>query len=363
MRLNDLSKISKSKNSLNSLSPYAGKIRSDLSRYLINKYAIKGECLCDPFCGSGTVLLEGWVKGFNIIGIDLNPYAYTLSMGKLHPFTTLDNAEKRLAIYNNEVKKIIKTTSISDIPKWVNGFFHKKTLKELCAWTTILKEKKEWFLLSCLMGILHHQRPGFLSFPSSHGAPYLRKDKFPKSQFPEMYEYRDVYDRLLKKVKRAYKNFPDLDCSLNRKVYLRDSSKINLSNKRIATIITSPPYMKSLTYARDNRLRLWFLGVRDWKELDKAISPTPIVFLNTMKKCFEKWNKLQIKKDKCIIIIGDIPIKYASKKLSLHEAILDIAKTHYKFVKAFRDPIPEEKKMVKGNENIKREIILVLEKK
>ena len=363
MRLNNLTKIKKSKNSLNSLSPYAGKIRSDLSRYLINKYAIKGKCLCDPFCGSGSVLLEGWVKGFNVIGIDLNPYAYTLSMGKLHPLASLDIAEKRLVKYKNEVEKLIKNTSISNIPKWVKDFYQRNTLKELYAWTTILKEKKEWFLLSCLLGILHHQRPGFLSFPSSHGAPYLRKDKFPKSQFPEMYEYRNVYDRLLKKVKRAYKNIPDCDYSFNRKVYLGDSSKINLPEKRIATIITSPPYMKSLTYARDNRLRLWFLGVEDWKELDKAISPTPIIFLNTMKKCFEKWDKLQIKKDKCIIIIGDIPIKYSSEKISLHEAILDIAKSHYKLVTAFKDPIPEEKKMVKGNEKIKREIILVLEKK
>lgn len=363
MRLNNLAKFKKSKISLHSLSPYIGKIRSDLSKHLIDKYAKKGEVLCDPFCGSGSVLLEGWIKGYNVIGSDLNPYAYTLSIGKLHPFTTLDNAEKRLKRYKNEVEKIIKNTSISDIPKWVKDFFHKKTLKELYAWVTILREKKEWFLLSCLLGILHHQRPGFLSFPSSNGAPYLRSDKFPESKFPEMYEYRNVYDRLLKKVKRAYKNFPDLDFSLSRKVRLGDSSKIILSRKRIATIITSPPYMKSLTYARDNRLRLWFLGVKDWKELDKLISPTPEYFLQMMKDCFARWNKLQRKNDKCIMIVGDIPIKYSSDKIPLHEAIFDIAKTHYRLFKAFRDPIPEEKKMVKGHEKIKREIILVLEKK
>ena len=363
MRLNNLTKISKNKNSFHSLSPYAGKIRSDFSKHLIDRYAIKGECIYDPFCGSGTVLLEGWIKGYNVIGIDLNPYAYTLSRGKLHPFANLDIAEKRLAAYKNEVDGLIKNTSIIDVPKWVKDFFHKKTLKELCAWVTILRERKEWFLLSCLLGILHHQRPGFLSFPSSHGAPYLRKDKYPRSQFPEMYEYRNVYDRLLKKVERAYKNIPDLDYALNRKVCLGDSSKITLSEKRIATIITSPPYMKSLTYARDNRLRLWFLGIEDWKKLDKAISPTPVNFLNTMKNCFIKWNKLQNKNDKCIMIVGDIPIKYYSDKIPLHEAIYDIAKSNYQLIKAYKDPIPEEKKMVKGNEKIKREIILVLEKK
>jgi len=363
MRLNNIADINRNKSSFHSLSPYIGKIRPALSKHLIDKYAEKEEVICDPFCGSGSVLLEGWIKGYNVIGSDLNPYAYTLSNGKLNPFSTLDIAEKRLAGYINEVEELTRSITISIIPKWVKVFFHKKTLKELYAWVTVLKKRKEWFLLSCLLGILHHQRPGFLSFPSSHGAPYLRSKKFPREQFPEMYEYKNVYNRLLKKVKRAYRDIPELDYTLNRKVCLGDSSKITLSRKRIATIITSPPYMKSLTYARDNRLRLWFLGVEDWKELDKTISPTPNTFLDTIKKCFVKWDKLQIENDKCIMIIGDIPIKYSSDKIPLHEAIYDIAKSNYRLITAYKDPIPEGKKMVKGNEKIKREIILVMEKK
>jgi len=357
-----LGEISKNNNSIHSLSPYVGKIRSDLIKYLIDKYAEKKEYIYDPFCGSGTVLLEGWVKGYDVIGVDLNPYAHTLSMGKLHPLISLNVAEEKLAIYNFAVMQIAKNLSIANIPDWVKDFFNKKTLKEICTWIMILQQNKEHFLASCLLGILHHQRPGFLSFPSSHGAPYLRSNKYPQEQFPEMYEYRNVYDRLLKKVRRAYNDSPNLDFSLSREVFLGDSSEINLSKKRIATIITSPPYMKSLTYARDNRLRLWFLGIEDWKELDKIISPTPEYFIDMMRNCFKKWSDLQIKNDKCVIIIGDIPITYSSKKMPLHEAMCEIAKSYYQLIEAFEDPIPEEKKMVKGNNKIKREIILVLER-
>jgi hypothetical protein len=358
----NLGSLDKIKNSFHSLSPYVGKIRSDLSKYLINEYAVRGEIISDPFCGSGTVLLEGWVKGYSVLGVDLNPYAYTISSGKLNPYKTFDIAEKKLIKRKIEVEALIKDLSIKDFPKWVTGFFHEKTLKEIYAWVTVLQKRKELFILSCLLGILHHQRPGFLSFPSSHGAPYLRNDQFPKSEFPEMYEYRNVYERLQKKIRRAYKHTPILDFSLCRKVYLRDSSNITISNKRIATIITSPPYMKSLTYARDNRLRLWFLGIEDWNELDKNISPTPLDFLQVMTKFFTQWSKLQIKNDKCVMIIGDIPITYCSKKIPLHEAIYNIAKPHYNLIKVYKDPIPEGKKMVKGNDKIKREIILVLEK-
>jgi hypothetical protein len=51
------------------------------------------------------------------------------------------------------------------------------------------------------LGILHHVRPGFLSYPSSHLVPYLRKMKYPPEQFADMYAYRDVRSRLIAKVK------------------------------------------------------------------------------------------------------------------------------------------------------------------
>jgi len=360
---NKLGYIEKSKNSLHSLSPYVGKIRSDLTKYLIDKYAQKGKYICDPFCGSGTVLLEGWEKGYDVIGIDLNLYAYTLSMGKINPLFSPDLAKEKLEIYNYAVLELKNKISIANMPCWVKSFYHKQTLKEICAWVMILQQNKEYFLTACLMGILHHQRPGFLSYPSSHGAPYLRINKYPKEKYPEMYEYKNVYEKLLKKIQRVFKNVPNFNYTLSREVYFGDSSQDNIINKRVATIITSPPYMKSLTYARDNRLRLWFLGVEDWQELDKIISPSSEYFVNMMKNSFALWKNYQIKNDKCIIIIGDIPINILSSKILLQEIICDIAKPNYHLVEAYEDPIPEEKKMVKGNETIKREIILVLERK
>jgi len=360
---NKLADIKKTKNSLHSLSPYVGKIRSDLTKHLIDNYALKNEYICDPFYGSGTVLLEGWEKGYNVVGSDLNLYAYTLSMGKLNPLTSLDIAEKKLIKYNNTIMRLKNNVSEANIPNWVKDFFHRETLKEICMWFMVLQQNKEHFLLSCLLGILHHQRPGFLSFPSSHGAPYLRMGKYPKTQFPEMYEYRNVYNRLIKKIQRAYKDIPNLNFSLSREVHLGDSTKINLSRRRIATIITSPPYMKSLTYARDNRLRLWFLGLEDWAELDKSISPAPEQFIKMMKDSFFKWSYLQAKNDKCIIIVGDIPISLSSSKTPLPSAICEIAKQHYRLISAYEDPIQEGKKTVKGNNTIKREIILILERK
>ena len=67
---------------------------------------------------------------------------------------------------------------------------------------------------------------------------------------------------------------------LNRRCF--SQSAYLLAPKTLAdTMITSPPHMRQLDYARDNRLRLWFLGIDDPHALDKAISPRKEAFFET----------------------------------------------------------------------------------
>src|SRR3954447_1786415 len=41
--------------------------------------------ILDPFCGSGTVLLEGMLKGHAVMGVDVNPIARLISKVKTTP--------------------------------------------------------------------------------------------------------------------------------------------------------------------------------------------------------------------------------------------------------------------------------------
>lgn len=362
MNIPVLEKIESYQNSLNTLSPYVGKMRPNLARYLVQKYAKEKDVIYDPFAGSGTVLLEGWILGHNVIGQDLNYYAYVLSLGKLNPISNFEEAKARLLKYKKLAERKAATYETDDIPQWVKSFYDQQTLKEICCWVYYLKRNKEWFLLACLMGILHHQRPGFLSYPSSHGAPYLRTTKYPKEEYPEMYVYKNVYDKLYEKVKRSYSHMPELDHTLCRQMLLKDAAKVRLKNEHFSTIITSPPYMKSLTYARDNRLRLWFLGESEWGNLDKRISPEKNIFFDLMKTCFRKWASVQKKGDKCIVVIGDLSVRFKGNYLSLSDAMIELSKKYYICREKYQDPIPETKKVVKGDTNIKREIIIVFER-
>ena len=70
-------------------------------------------------------------------------------------------------------------------------------------------------------------------------------------------------------------------------------------------IITSPPYMGQLHYARDNRIRLKLLGYTNWQELDSAISPRLHVFLERSVEWLADWSRLLKPGGTLSILVGD----------------------------------------------------------
>jgi hypothetical protein len=351
------------KSSLHTIAPYVGKLRPEVVSMLIDTYSSKNHTIYDPFCGSGTVPLEAWIKGRNAVGVDLNYYAFVLTKAKLFPYSSLDMAIKHLNKMSALVDLTKNKVKPANIPKWVSCFFHPKTIKEIVVWMNILLNKKEFFLMSCLLGILHHQRPGFLSYPSSHGAPYLRNKKYPVDEYSEMYEYRNVYERLYQKVVRTYKTIPTLDFLIKRKVFCKDTIKSDTEMLNGSTIITSPPYMKSLTYARDNRLRLWFLGHHNWEKLDRRISLAKADFFTLMKNCFKSWSAFQRKGNHCVLVVGNIMFD-RTKKQTIPDMICILAKEYnYKLINQFDYPINMERKIVKTDSQIKTETICVFQRR
>ena len=179
----------------------------------------------------------------------MNRYAFTLTMAKLFPPENSEYAINEIEKFSLLVEQRKKSIDLRKVPYWVREFFHKETLREIIAWVKVLEDNHSYFLISCLLGILHHQRPGFLSFPSSHTVPYLRIKKFPKKKFPELYEYRDVKSRLIKKTIRAFKRVPLLPEDIFRLCFNEDATNLVIDQK-IDAVISSPPYMRQLDYAR-----------------------------------------------------------------------------------------------------------------
>lgn len=348
----------KAESTFHQLSPYIGKLKSSIASSLIRQFTEVGDLIYDPFSGSGTVALEAWVAGRRIIANDLSPYAALLTRAKLFPYESLDDAVEDMEDLGDEAEALVNYVDMRRVPKWVREFFHPRTLRETLAWTYALRRHRRWFLLASLLGILHHQRPGFLSYPSSHTVPYLRKKAFPPEKYPELYRYRPLVDRFEAKIVRAFRRVPNLDYSIARECHSKSAHLLN-PTRRVDAIITSPPYMRQLDYGRDNRLRLWFLGVDDSNALDQLISPRRDAFLSLMGRCFRKWKTILKPERYCILVVGDGSSEL--KHANLPELICQIAVQHG-FVHVFdhTEAIPNERRVRRGLTGSTSETIVIL---
>lgn len=350
--------VLKAETTFHQLSPYIGKLKSSIAASLVAQFTSPGDVVYDPFSGSGTVALEAWMAGRNIIANDLSPYAALLTRAKLFPYASHDDAIDDMEELADEVEVVAKTIDLRRVPKWVREFFHPETFREAYAWAVVLKHRRRWFLLASLMGILHHQRPGFLSFPSSHTVPYLRRKAFPQSKHPKLYQYRSVDDRFESKIERAFRRVPDLDYLIERRCY-QTSAHLLTPPAPVDAIITSPPYMRQLDYGRDNRLRLWFLGETDSNALDHRISPRKDAFLKLMRRSFKKWKTVLKPNRYCILVVGD-----GSSELldgNLPQVISKIAVEEcYVHVLDYTEAIPNERRVRRGLTGSTSETIVIL---
>lgn len=349
-----------SESTLHQLSPYIGKTKSSMAGSLVLQFTRPGDLVYDPFCGSGTIALESWIGDRPVIAGDLSPYAYLLTRAKLFPYTSADAAMRDIEKAAITVKARRREADLRTVPRWVRRFFHAETLRDVVAWTTGLRQRRLHFLMACLLGILHHQRPGFLSFPSSHTVPYLRLKKFPPARFPELYAYRSVRERLEAKVRRALHRVPPLDFGIRRECFLRDSSHF-MPSRPVDAIITSPPYMRQLDYGRDNRLRLWFLGTPDWDGLDKRVSPGEVDFLGLMRRSFLLWRSVLKRGGVCVLVIGDACSRI--QRGDLPELVSRMATEHvggYSLLYQHTESIPNERRVRRHIRGSMSETVLVL---
>lgn len=67
--------------------PYPAKMIPQIAERLVGEYGTDGGLLFDPYCGSGTSLLEANLVGMDAIGTDLNPLARLISRAKTTPLS------------------------------------------------------------------------------------------------------------------------------------------------------------------------------------------------------------------------------------------------------------------------------------
>lgn len=349
---------------LHQIAPYIGRMKTAMARSLIQSQTRPGDLIVDPFSGCGVVALEAAIANRRIIVGDWNPYAVLLSRAKLFSPSDLKVAESRLRATWKLSRARLDDQDLRTVPLWVRRFFHPETLRSTLAFRDACVERNDDFLLACLLGILHHQRPGFLSFPSSHLVPYLRDRNFPRESFPEMYEERDVLIRLEAKVRRTYRR-PAEPFLESRRVIKTDARKFPRV-RGISAVITSPPYMNELDYVRDNRLRLWFIARALPEGLELVARNREHAFAMLLTTVCRRFAPNIMRGGHIILVVGDAtrghgrPGRTAALTRQLFKT--ETALNEFRLDDTYSDTIPDIRRSRRECRGTKTETVLIYRK-
>lgn len=247
-----------------SLCSYHGKLKPAIAHFLVEQFTEPGNVVVDPLGGVGTIPLEACLQGRVGIGNDLSELAFSVTKAKVEKPEYLDciSALDKLSHY---ISDNIESDAVFEASKKYDDFgfngklptyFHKDTFKEiLCARAYFFPRIKsfsaaEAMIFSCLLHVLHGNRPYALSRNSHPLTPYAPTGDF---------IYKSVVEHIEKKLDAAYAKGDFSGYRSGQSIY-GDYAKLSENEILADAVICSPPFADSIRFYMQNWMRLWLCG-------------------------------------------------------------------------------------------------------
>jgi hypothetical protein len=278
-RERDLPEIERTKH-VHRLHPYMGKFVPQLVEIFLRKY--HPSLVYDPFCGSGTTLVEANVLGIDSVGTDISAFNTLLSQVKTAKYNvSLLEAEIKDLLkklydykYGSTLKKNGSNGHLSTKNEYIKAWFAKNTQKDLLFYLTLIKDYTYQDLLRIILSrsarsarlVTHYD----LDFPKNpQTGPYFCY-KHGRTCQPVNEAYKFLYRYTLDTVDRI-KEFAKIRTKASVAVYHADSRQVELP-KNIDMVFTSPPYVGLIDYHEQHKYAYELLGLRnnDTREIGPA---------------------------------------------------------------------------------------------
>ena len=246
---------------------YPAKFIPHIPKWAIGKYlnGNKNKNILDPFCGSGTTLVEGVLAGHNVIGVDIDPLSAMISKVK----TTRVNEKKleKISVWLIKEIKAKKKGTFKPDCETIEHWFTKDAIKKLSAIRTLINKIPEKFgntknvkniqnlFLICFSSII--RRVSNADDESQKTYVSHTKIKEPKEAYSLFFMQLDLF------VGRAIKFSQTTNSKAKNKIIHTSSSSSltkKLNGQQIDLAITSPPYIKAIDYIYNQMVELFWIG-------------------------------------------------------------------------------------------------------
>ncbi len=354
---------------------YPAKFIPQLARRVIEEYSDKGEIILDPFCGSGTTLLEARLVGRHAIGVDLNPVAYYVSRVKTNPISP-QQLRKMWDRFSRKLSPIFGFSNVEPYP------LPEKALEVLSAWIPKKQLQDMRKLFTLIMSVDEEQFRDFLLVAFSNIQKncswWLMKSVKPTRDFKK--KVPDVIPTFVKQVEKMVKKNNQLwkaleDSKTWVKVLKADTRRLSFFVRdTVDLILFSPPYVTSYEYVDVHKLSIiWleqagelrelkqhFIGsvsakpknvkvrsqiamdtINELSKKDKRLSKAVKTYFEDMQLSFEEMDKVLKDGGVIAIVIGNTKLKRVEIKNAevFAEMFMSMG---YELERVIKRPIPSK---------------------
>ena len=249
--------------SVHGLHEYKGKFNPQVVRALLNIFGIEPrQRVIDPFCGSGTTLVECSHFGAVGVGTDINPLAILIARAKLQALCTPASQLKR------QFERLSRAVRHRRRPKVVDPDDARSVYLKKWFDSSVLEEIER--IRSTIENLADESVPVFLALASNLLRDYSQQDpkdlriRRRRSALPEIPFTTAFLDSVPLLLDRIEATQQVLGTELRRgQALLRDVTSMDVDEVggTFHAGISSPPYAMALPYIDTQRLSLVWLGL------------------------------------------------------------------------------------------------------
>lgn len=259
---------------------YPGRMIPQVAGKLLDVFGRGATLLFDPYCGTGTSLVEGMIRGANVVGTDLNPLARLISKAKTSPPAWAEVQRRAGAL-----AEFVAAPKSIDLPQSIGG------ISRLDFWFKPQVVEKLSVLKSFIDGLSDEAERLFFQVAFSET---VRESSNTRNEEFKLYRYEeerlrkfdpDVFGIMAAKLRRNLAGLQQFAERLSRLPHTPHArihgfdTKLNippdsLPPAGVDIVVTSPPYGDSHTtvaYGQYSRLSAAWLGLKSPEKIDREL--------------------------------------------------------------------------------------------
>ncbi len=308
---------------------YRACFKPQLPRFFITGLTDAGDRIYDPFSGRGTTVIEAGLFGREVASNDANPLSRILT----RPRFFIPKEKEVAARLSNIVSGNGAKARID-----LSMFYDPKTEGEIVALRDYLLEREEagetdpvdsWIRMVATSRLTGHS-PGFFSVytlpPNQAVSP--ERQVLINTRRKQVPEYRNIRDIILKKTRSLVRGlslgeYETLKSAGTCGLFLTGDSRNTpaIPDESVSLTVTSPPFLDTVQYAKDNWLRCWFNGFdAEAIERDLTVTRSLSSWCNAMEATFRELFRVTVPGGHVAFEVGEV----RGGRIRLDEQVLPV---------------------------------------